>query len=110
MTRQVIREGTICPDCDNGFVPDGECVACAGTGWIGREVVHVRDGWLYLPDQLLWINGASIETINGWHAEDDPSCIVSYTVHLYSQEPNEYIEAESQDDIAAVRTWLEGRS
>ncbi len=74
------------------------------------DLLHTRTRWLYLPDNLLWINPDLIETISAWHDDDDPSLIVSYTIECAGRPDHGDIEVESDADISAVTAWLEGRS
>lgn len=107
MSQRVIHAGHICPECDNGFVPDGECVACAGTGWIGREVIYVRDGWLRLPDGS-YLNGQYITAVTtAWTTDDEAEVVPIGLVIRMTDGSHHSVYAE---DVAAVTAWLEGRS
>ena len=110
MSQRVIHAGHICPECDNGFVPDGECVACAGTGWVGREVVYVRDGWLYLSASHQWLNTARINAIVARYDDDDASVPDCLGFVLAGGVYDDYFEATAPGDIKAALAWLEGRS
>ncbi len=75
------------------------------------EAAHRQTRWLHLPSRFLWINPAQIARVFGWHAEGDPSRIVSYSLYMVGDDlDNDGIEADVPADVAAVTAWLEART
>lgn len=110
MSRYVVHEGTPCPDCcGTGYTATGICETCGEAGVIGREVAHVPDGWLYLPTLVCWLNPDSIESIDGYHADNDKATIRMYEITRARHASEPVIEVGHPDDVAAVTAWLRGR-
>jgi|CXWK01.1.fsa_nt_gi hypothetical protein len=112
MSRRVIREGTQCPDCrGTGYTRYGICSTCDEAGVVDSVIAYVRDGWLYLPDEQVWINGAYIVAIARVDGHVVPGYIITPTHGAIHGVSGIYggVLATHPDDIAAVTAWLEGQ-
>lgn len=109
MSCYVVREGTRCPDCcGTGYTEAGICETCDELGIIGREIVYVRDGWLYLPDSGRWINGDHIVEV--WRYGDPDTLDSGYWLTATIGPEPAISEFHHPNDVAAVTAWLKGRS